>query len=68
MSQQKGCAKTNLTSKVKQGVHFHEVVLNGCATDDDPHCDWDLPQALNQLHFGVLDFVALSAAIQIVSP
>ena len=50
-----------LACKVKQGMHLHQVVLNGSTTDDDAHSNRDLLQALHQLHFGVLDLVALQS-------
>lgn len=48
-----------LACKVKQGMHLHQVVLNGGTADDDVHSNRDLLQALHQLHFGVFDLVAL---------
>ncbi len=45
--------------KVYEGMHFHEVILDGRAGDDDWQPYWTFPQALRQLRARVLDLVPL---------
>lgn len=45
--------------EVYECMHLHEVILDGCAGDDDWQPYWDLPQALRQLRARVLDLVPL---------
>lgn len=50
-----------LTCKVKQGVHLHQVVLDGRPADDDAHSHRYLMQPLYKLCLRILDFVTLHA-------
>ena len=46
---------------VEQGVHLHQVVLDGRPRDNDAQSSWHLLHLLHQLHLGILQLVPLQS-------